>query len=57
MALRVEIARPMMERALEAAIASLLRSKNTAKNPLFIPIIEQDLKAFTDAKNTMTEIK
>lgn len=57
MALRVELERQYMERALEAMIASLMRNKNTAKNPLFVPIIELDLKKFTDAKNTLTEIK
>lgn len=57
MAFRVELDRGKLERAFEACIASLMRSKNTAKNPLFLPIIEADLKAYTDAKNSMTEVK
>lgn len=57
MPFRVDLDRGKLERAFEASIASLMRQKNTAKNPLFLPIIEADLKAFTDAKNTMTEVK
>jgi len=57
MAIRIDLERNMLERALEAAIASLLRSKTSAKNPLFVPIIESDLKKFVDAKNSMSEIK
>lgn len=57
MAIKIELERALVERALEACIASLLRSKNSAKNPLFIPIIDVDLKKFTDAKNTLSEIK
>lgn len=57
MAIRVEIERQYIERAFEAVIASLMRSKTSAKNPLFVPIIEGDLKKYTDAKNSMSEIK
>lgn len=57
MTIRVELAKPYAIRAFEAAIASLKRSKNASNtNPQFLPIIDQDIAAYQNAINTITDL-
>lgn len=54
---RVELHKDQVRAALEQSLASCKRMLNSGKNPAFKPIIEQDIKALSDAINTLTEIK
>lgn len=58
MALRVEINREYLERAIELAIGSLTRASNAkGVNPLIRDIYQKDAQLYTDAKRSITEIK
>lgn len=57
MATRVELHRDQVKAALEQALASSKRMLNTAKNPAFKPIVEQDISGLQQAINTLTEVK
>lgn len=57
MALRVDLARPQLEQALQGAIASAKRGQNNSKSPDFKVLYEKDLAALQHAYNTITEIK
>lgn len=57
MAIRVDLPRNYLERALEQAIASLRRQVTGKQlNPLMADICKQDLTLYEHAKATMTEI-
>ena len=57
MATRVDLDKHTVRMALEQALASHKRAMNTAKNPAFRPIIEQDIASLTNAINTLTDAK
>lgn len=58
MALRVEINREYLEKALDLAAGSSTRASNQAGlNPLIREIHQKDAKAFKDAKISITETK
>lgn len=58
MALRIEIKREYLEKALDLAKGASTRASNQAGlNPLIREIHQTDAKAFADAKLQITEIK
>lgn len=58
MALRVEIAKEYLEKALDMAAGSSTRAANQkGVNPLIRDLHLKDAAAWTDAKRTLTEIK
>lgn len=58
MALRVEIAREYLEKALDMAAGSSTRAANQkGVNPLIRELHLKDAASWTDAKRTITEVK
>lgn len=57
MAIRIDIERSYIKRALEQAIASLKRAENKDINPMMKEIIQKDITMYQNAINTMTDIK
>lgn len=58
MALRIEINREYLEKALDLAAGSSTRASNQAGlNPLIREIHQKDAKAYRDAKLSISEVK
>lgn len=58
MALRVEISKEYLEKALNLANGASTRASNQAGlNPLIREIHQKDARAFLDAKMSITEVK
>lgn len=58
MALKLEINREYLEKALDLARGASTRASNQAGlNPLIREIHQKDAKAYTDAKSTIVEVK
>lgn len=57
MAIRIEIEKTALMNALDLAIASAKRAKNTAKKPQFQILYEQDIIELQKAQGSITEIK
>lgn len=58
MALRIELNRDYLEKALDLAIGSSTRASNQkGLNPLIRELHQKDAKLWTDAKMGITEIK
>lgn len=58
MAIRVEINKEMMEKALDFAAGSATRASNQKGiNPLIRELHAKDAALFVDAKRSMTEVK
>lgn len=57
MAIRVEARKEVVVQALEMALASQKRLRNTTKQPAFIPIIEKDMAELQTAIGSITEVK
>lgn len=57
MATKVDLSLPQVRDALERKIASVERSINNADNALIKEILQKDLAALQNAKNTLTETK
>lgn len=58
MALRIEINREYLEKALDLAIGSSTRASNQkGLNPLIRELHQKDAKLWTDAKMGITEVK
>lgn len=57
MAIRIDINREYLVRALEASIASLKRSTVKQPNTMIIKIIEQDIAIYQNAMNTLQDVK
>lgn len=58
MALRIEIAREYLEKALDMAAGAATRASNQkGVNPLIREIHQKDAKAWLDASKSITEIK
>lgn len=57
MATRVDLPKETITGALTKEIASRKRQKTSTTNPLMIKIIDDEIAAFQNAINTITEIK
>jgi hypothetical protein len=57
MALRVDLDRTYLIKALENAIASLKRSEGKGLNPAMIQLIQHDIALYRRAIDTLTDIK
>lgn len=57
MALMVEIDRLTLTTALEVALASAKRARNTTKKPEFLPIYEKDINILMTALASIQEVK
>lgn len=58
MAIRIEINKEYLEKALDLAIGSATRASNQKGiNPMIREIHQKDAKLYTDAKIGMTEVK
>jgi hypothetical protein len=58
MALRIEINRDYLEKALELAIGSSTRASNQkGLNPMIRELHQKDAKIYTDAKIGITDVK
>lgn len=57
MAQRVEIEKSFLIDAIEGKLQSLKRAQNTSKNPKMKLVIDEDIRLYTHALNTITEVK
>lgn len=57
MAIRIELDKTYVKQALEAALASLKRSKDKHLNPMMRELVEKDIAMLANAINTITEVK
>lgn len=57
MAFQVEVDRLTLTTALEVALASAKRARNTTKKPEFLPIYEKDINTLMTAIASIQEVK
>lgn len=57
MAVRVELHKEQVRHVIQLTLNSMQRARKAAVNPAIALIIEKDIAEYTNAMNTMTEIK
>lgn len=57
MAIRIEMHKPFLQRAIEAYIQSLKRQAKAQNNPAIQQLLEKDIAECTHALNTISEVK